>query len=174
MASDSATGFIKRNRPPRVNISYADPYESDKMVELPFVMGVMSDLSGNASEVEKEPVADREFTRVDQDSLDDYMESVSPGLSMRVENTLDPESDSKLGVSLNFKKMDDLSPGEIARQVPALAKLLEARTQLANLQRYMNGKSAAQDQIKALLEDPELMAALAERTPNPDSTEEED
>ena len=52
MASDSATGFIKRNRPPRVNISYADPYESDKMVELPFVMGIMSDLSGNASEVE--------------------------------------------------------------------------------------------------------------------------
>ena len=165
MASDSATGFIKRNRPPRVNISYADPYESDKMVELPFVMGVMADLSGNASEVEKAPVADREFTRIDQDTLDDYMESVSPGISMQVENTLDPDSDSKLGVKLDFKKMDDLSPGEVARQVPALAKLLEARTQLANLQRYMNGKAAAQDQIKALLEDPELMAALADRAP---------
>jgi type VI secretion system protein ImpB len=165
MASDSATGFIKRNRPPRVNISYADPYESDKMVELPFVMGIMSDLSGNASEVEKEPVSEREFTRVDQDSLDDYMDSVAPGISMQVDNTLDPESDSKLSVNLNFKKMEDLGPGEVARQVPALAKLLEARTQLANLQRYMNGKSAAQDQIKALLEDPELMAALAERTP---------
>jgi len=165
MASDSATGFIKRNRPPRVNISYADPYESDKMVELPFVMGIMSDLSGNASEVEKAPVADREFTRVDQDSLDDYMGSVAPGIAMQVENTLEPDSGTKMSVNLNFKKMDDLSPGEVARQVPALAKLLEARTQLANLQRYMNGKSAAQDQIKALLEDPELMAALAERTP---------
>ncbi|WP_298262192.1 type VI secretion system contractile sheath small subunit [uncultured Litoreibacter sp.] len=165
MASDSATGFIKRNRPPRVNISYADPYESDKMVELPFVMGIMSDLSGNASEVEKAPVAEREFTRVDQDSLDDYMDSVAPGIAMQVDNTLDPESGTKMSVNLNFKKMEDLSPGEVARQVPALAKLLEARTQLANLQRYMNGKSAAQDQIKALLEDPELMAALAERTP---------
>jgi len=172
MASDSATGFIKRNRPPRVNISYADPYESDKMVELPFVMGIMSDLSGNASEVEKDPVAEREFTRVDQDSLDDYMDSVAPGIAMQVDNTLDPDSDSKLSVNLNFKKMEDLSPGEVARQVPALAKLLEARTQLANLQRYMNGKSAAQDQIKALLEDPELMAALAERTPKGDEPEE--
>jgi len=172
MASDSATGFIKRNRPPRVNIAYADPYESDKMVELPFVMGIMSDLSGNASEVEKDPVAEREFTRVDQDSLDDYMDSVAPGIAMQVDNTLDPDSDSKLSVNLNFKKMEDLSPGEVARQVPALAKLLEARTQLANLQRYMNGKSAAQDQIKALLEDPELMAALAERTPKGDAPEE--
>lgn len=164
MASDSATGFIKRNRPPRVNIAYADPYESDKMVELPFVMGVMSDLSGNASEVEKAPVGEREFTRVDQDSLDDYMASVQPGISMQVENTLTPDSGDKMSVKLDFKKMEDLSPGEIARQVPALAKLLEARTQLANLQRYMNGKAAAQDQIKALLEDPELMAALAERS----------
>ncbi|WP_281857804.1 type VI secretion system contractile sheath small subunit [Litoreibacter halocynthiae] len=173
MASDSATGFIKRNRPPRVNISYADPYESDKMVELPFVMGIMSDLSGNASEVEKPPVSEREFTRVDQDSLDDYMDAVAPGIAMQVENTLEPDADTKLSVNLNFKKMDDLSPGEIARQVPALAKLLEARTQLANLQRYMNGKSAAQDQIKALLEDPELMAALAERTPKADDAADE-
>ncbi|MGL4310385.1 MAG: type VI secretion system contractile sheath small subunit, partial [Paracoccaceae bacterium] len=57
MSSDSATGFIKRNRPPRVMISYEDPYDSEKMVELPFVMGVMSDLSGNASKVEKAPMA---------------------------------------------------------------------------------------------------------------------
>lgn len=161
--SDSATGFIKRNRPPRVQISYADPIEANKQVELPFVMGVMSDLSGNASKVEKAPVAERDFTQVSQDTLDDYMASVAPGLAMNVENKLDPDQGGKLSVNLNFKKMADLSPGEIARQVPALASLLEARQQLANLQRYMNGKSAAQDQLKALLSDPKLMAALAER-----------
>lgn len=161
--ADSATGFIKRNRPPRVQISYADPIEANKQVELPFVMGVMSDLSGNASKVEKPPVSERDFTLVSQDTLDDYMESVSPGLALNVENKLDAEQGGKLSVSLNFKKMADLSPGEIARQVPALASLLEARQQLANLQRYMNGKSAAQDQLKQLLEDPQLMAALAER-----------
>ena len=162
-SSDSATGFIKRNRPPRVMISYADPIQADKQVELPFVMGIMSDLSGNASKVEKAPVADREFAQINQDTLDDYMESVAPGLALNVQNTLDPEQGGKLSVSLNFKKMADLSPGEIARQVPALASLLEAREQLANLQRYMNGKSGAQDQLKALLADPKLMAALNDR-----------
>lgn len=162
-SSDSATGFIKRNRPPRVMISYADPLNAEKQVELPFVMGVMSDLSGNASKVEKAPVAERDFSQINSDTLDDYMESVAPGLAINVENTLDPEQGGKLSVSLNFKKMADLSPGEIARQVPALATLLEAREQLANLQRYMNGKNGAQDQLKALLSDPKLMAALAER-----------
>lgn len=161
--ADSATGFIKRNRPPRVMISYADPIDANKQIELPFVMGVMSDLSGNASKVEKAPMADREFSLVSQDTLDDYMESISPGLAINVNNTLDPEQGGKLSVNLNFKKMADLSPGAIARQVPALATLLEAREQLANLQRYMNGKSGAQDQLKALLTDPKLMAALAER-----------
>jgi type VI secretion system protein ImpB len=163
MPSDSATGFIKRNRPPRVQISYADPHQSEKKVELPFVMALLSDLSGNASKVEKPPVVEREFTQISQDTLDDYMESVEPGLALTVPNRLDPEAGGKLSVSLSFRKMADLSPGEIARQVPALATLLEARQQLANLQRYMNGKSAAQDQLRALLSDPKLMSALEER-----------
>lgn len=164
MASDSATGFIKRNRPPRVNISYADPYQAQKNVELPFVMGVFSDLSGNASEVEKPAFADRNLTLVSQDNLDEYMESIEPGVSMSVPNKLTDEEGAKLGVSLKFKKMDDLSPGEIARQVPALNKLLEARQQLANLQRYMNGRVAAQDQLQDLLSDKDLMAAIGAKT----------
>ena len=169
MSSDSATGFIKRNRPPRVNISYADPYDSEKMVELPFVMGVLSDLSGNASKVEKAPVSERNFTDVTASTLDDYMASVSPGLSFNVENKLNGEG--RIGVNLEFNSMDDFGPAQVARQVPALAKLLEAREQLANLARYMNGKSKAQDHIRALLNDPELMAALAEANKTDDDTE---
>lgn len=171
MASDSASGFLKRNRPPRVNISYADPYDSEKMVELPFMMGVMADLSGNASPIEKDPVADRDFTDVTNSTLDDYVASVTPGLSFNVENTLDPDSTDRLGVNLEFSKMSDFGPAEIARQVPALNKLLEAREQLANLARYMNGKSKAQDHIRALLDDPDLMAALAERAGGDDEDE---
>lgn len=173
MASDSATGHIKRNRPPRVNISYEDPYDSEKMVELPFVMGVMSDLSGNASPVEKPAVGDRDFTDVTAATLDNYMASVKPGVSFAVENTLDPDSTDKLGVTLEFSEMTDLEPAAVARQVPPLKKLLEAREQLANLQRYMNGKAKAQDHIKALLNDPELMAALAERSAAEDGEAEE-
>lgn len=171
MASDSATGFIKRNRPPRVQIAYADPYDSQKQVELPFVMAIMSDLSGNASPVEKPPLADRDFVPVSQDNLDDFMESVEPGVALTVPNRLDPDAGDKLNVSLTFRKMADLSPAEVARQVPALRTLLEARTQLANLQRYMNGKVAAQDQLRALLSDPSLMAALDERRAAAKSTD---
>lgn len=162
MSSDKATDFIKRNRPPRVQISYEDPYDSEKMVELPFVMGVLSDLSGNASKVDKPPMEEREFTDVTASTLDSYMNSVSPGLSFNVENKLGT-GEGRLGIELEFHKMDDLGPTSIARQVPALRKLLEARQHLANLQRYMNAKPKAQDQIRALLNDPELMAALAER-----------
>ena len=162
MASDKSTDFLKRNRPPRVNISYEDPYDSEKMVELPFVLGVMSDLSGNASEVEKPDMEERDFVDVTAATLDDYMKSVAPGVSFNVENKLG-EGDGRMGVTLKFESMDDFNPAAVARQIPALKKLLEARQHLANLQRYMNSKPKAQDQIRKLLNDPELMAALAER-----------
>lgn len=161
MSSNSGSGFIKRNRPPRVQIQYQDPYDSEKMVELPFVMGVMSDLSGNNPGVEKEAMEERSFADVTKDTLDDYMASVQPGMTFMVGNKLDPESTDRMGVALRFEKMDDLEPAAIARQIPALRKLLEAREQLANLQRYMSAKPKAQDQIKKLLEDPELLAAMA-------------
>ena len=163
MASDKATDFIKRNRPPRVNISYEDPYDSEKMVELPFVMGVMSDLSGNSSKVEKAPVEERDFTDVTGATLDDFMASVQPGASFFVDNKLDEGSTEKMGVSLDFKSMDDFNPARVAEQVPALKKLMEARVHLANLQKYMSAKPKAQEQVKKLLSDPELLAALADQ-----------
>ncbi len=162
MASDKSTDFLKRNRPPRVNISYEDPYDSEKLVELPFVLGVMSDLSGNASEVDKPDMEERDFVDVTAATLDDYMKSVAPGVSFNVENKLG-DGEGRMGVSLKFESIDDFNPAAVARQVPALKKLLEARQHLANLQRYMNSKPKAQDQIRKLLNDPELMAALAER-----------
>jgi type VI secretion system protein ImpB len=163
-SADSGQRFIKRNRPPRVQISYEDPYDSQRQIELPFVMGVMSDLSGNASQVDKPSVADRKFADVDMDNVDKYMKSVAPAASFRVQNKLSgPDSTEKLGINLTFNSMDDFSPANVARQVPALKVLLEAREQLANLQRYMDGKVAAEEQIRKLLNDPKLMAALSER-----------
>ena len=97
------------------------------------------------------------------------MEAIEPGIAFKVANKLGDGSGEKLSVNLRFEKMDDFSPAAVARQVPALAKLLQARQQLANLLRYMDGKVAAEDQIKKLLNDPQLMEALKERMP--DSTE---
>ncbi|MBL3563068.1 type VI secretion system contractile sheath small subunit [Rhodovulum sulfidophilum] len=174
MSSNSGSGFIKRNRPPRVQIQYQDPYDSEKMVELPFVMGVMSDLSGNNPGVEKPAVEDRSFTDVTKDTLDDYMASVTPGVTFTVDNRLQPESGEKLAVNLQFEKMEDLEPAAVARQVPALRQLLEAREQLANLQRYMGTKPRAQEHIKRLLADPELMAALADSAARDDDASSDD
>jgi type VI secretion system protein ImpB len=169
--ADSGQKFIKRNRPPRVHITYEDPYDAEQKIELPFVMGVMSDLSGNASSVEKQDFAERKFLEFDMDNFEQRMASVAPGVAFRVENKLaEGEDKEKMSVQLNFKKMEDFSPAAVARQVPSLNKLLEAREQLANLLRYMDGKAAASDQIKALLKDPQLMEALKDKlgeTPKP-------
>jgi type VI secretion system protein ImpB len=172
MVSDSGQRFIRRNRPPRVHITYENPNNAEEKIELPFVMGVMADLSGNASPVEKEDMATRKFLDFDMDNFDKRMEAIAPAVQFRVDNKLgeEAEANEKLSVNLRFSKIDDLSPASVARQVPALAKLLEARTQLANLLRYMDGKVAAEGQIKKLLNDPQLMAALRSRSSDPSSS----
>jgi type VI secretion system protein ImpB len=146
-----------------VQSSYEDPYDSEKLVELPFVMGIMSDLSGNASTVEKPELDDREFRDVTGATFDTFMADVAPGAAFMVQNKLEPDSNTKLGVELHFSSMEDFNPARIAMQVEPLRKLLEARMQLANLQRYMAGKPKAMEQIEKLLADPELMAALSAR-----------
>lgn len=162
MASQSAQAFIKRNRPPRVHITYADPYDAEKQVEIPFVMGVMSDLSGNTPGKAKPDFADRTFLDIDMDNFESRMAAIEPGVSFRAENRLGDGGD-KLSVSLKFNKMDDFGPAAVARQVPSLAALLEARTQLANLLRYMDGKVGAEEALKKLLADPKLMELLKDR-----------
>ena len=163
MATDSGQKFIRRNRAPRVHITYEDPYDAERLIELPFVMGVMSDLSGNNSAVEKSRIEERKFLDFDMDNFDSRMAAIQPGITMRVANRLGDNPDEKMSVNLNFSKMSDLTPVAVARQVPATAKLLEAREHLANLLRYMDGKVAAEDQLKKLLADPQLMAALHDR-----------
>jgi type VI secretion system protein ImpB len=163
MATDSGQKFIRRNRAPRVHISYEDPYDAERLIELPFVMGVLSDLSGNNPGVEKTKIEDRKFLDFDMDNFDARMAAIEPGITMRVANKIGDNPDEKLSVNLRFDKMADFTPVAIARQVPATAKLLEAREQLANLLRYMDGKVGAEDQLKKLLADPQLMAALQQR-----------
>lgn len=163
MATDSGQKFIRRNRAPRVHITYEDPYDAERLIELPFVMGVLSDLSGNNPGVEKTKVEERKFLEFDMDNFDSRMTAIQPGVTARVANRLSDNPDEKISVNLRFNKISDFTPVAVARQVPALAKLLEAREQLANLLRYMDGKVAAEDQLKKLLADPQLMAALRER-----------
>jgi type VI secretion system protein ImpB len=171
-ADSSGQKFIRRVRPPRVHITYENPANAEEKIELPFVMGVLADLSGNAPGVEKDEVGHRKFLDIDMDNFEKRMEAISPGVSMRVENKLGTEPNEKLTVNLRFSKMADFSPAAVANQVSPLKKLLEARSQLANLLRFMDGKAAADRQLRKLLSDPQLMAALQKHLPNPDQAEE--
>jgi type VI secretion system protein ImpB len=154
----SSQKFIARNRAPRVQIEYdVELYGAQKKVQLPFVMGVMADLSGKPEE-QLPPVADRKFLEVDVDNFDARMKSMKPRVAFQVENTLTGEGN--LPVDITFESMDDFSPAAVARKVDGLNKLLEARTQLANLITYMDGKTGAEELIAKVLADPTLLNTL--------------
>ena len=166
MAKESSQKFIARNRAPRVQIEYdVETYGSEKKVNLPFVMGVLSDLSGQPVEP-LPPVAERKFLEIDIDNFDERLRSMKPRVAMQVKNTLTGEG--RIGVDMTFESMDDFSPAAIARKVEPLAKLLEARSQLRNLLTYMDGKSDAEKLVAKLLEDPALLGALASAPKQPD------
>ena len=164
MARESGQKFIRRVRPPRVHITYENPANAEEKVEIPFVMGVLADLSGNAPGVEKPEIVDRKLLEFDMDNLDSRIAAIQPGINFRVDNKLGENSGEKMAIELRFDKMADFEPTAVARQVPAVARLLEARMQLANLQRYVDGKAAAEGHLRKLLADPQLMQALKNRT----------
>ena len=165
MAKSSSQKFIARNRAPRVQIEYdVELYGAEKKVQLPFVMGVLADLSGKPSEP-LAPVADRKFLDIDVDNFDSRMKALKPRAAFQVPNTLTGEGN--INVELTFESMDDFSPAAVARKVDALNKLLEARQQLSNLITYMDGKSGAEELVSQLLQDPTLLRTLA-TTKNPD------
>jgi type VI secretion system protein ImpB len=159
MAKASSQKFINRNRAPRVQIEYdVELYGAQKKIELPFVMGVMADLSGKPAEA-LAPVADRKFLEIDVDNFDERMKSCKPRVAFQVPNTLTGEGN--MNVELTFQSMDDFSPAAVARKVDSLNKLLTARTELSNLLTYMDGKSGAEDLIAKLLNDQGLLKSLA-------------
>ena len=161
MGTTSSQKFVARNRAPRVQIEYdVELYGSKKKVQVPFVMGVMADLSGDVAEP-LPGVDERKFMAIDIDNFDERMKSMKPRVAISVPNTLTGQGN--LQVDLTFESMDDFSPAAVARKVDALSKLLEARTQLSNLVTYMDGKSGAEELISKVLNDPALLKSLADK-----------
>ncbi len=159
MAKESSQKFIARNRAPRVQIEYdVEVYGAEKKVQLPFVMGVLADLSGQPAEP-LAAVADRKFLEIDVDNFDERLKAMKPRVAVQVPNSLTGEGN--IAVDLTFESMDDFSPAAIARKVEPLRQLLEARGQLANLMTYMDGKTGAEELIAKLLSEPALMQSLA-------------
>jgi type VI secretion system protein ImpB len=157
--AQSSQKFIARNRAPRVQIEYdVELYGAEKKIQLPFVMGVLADLSGKPAEP-LPGVADRKFLDIDIDNFDSRMKAIKPRVAFQVPNTLTGEGN--MNVEITFENMDDFSPAAVARKVDALNKLLEARQELANLITYMDGKSGAEELISKVLQDPALLQSLA-------------
>jgi len=155
----SSQKFIQRNRAPRVQIEYdVELYGAQKKVDLPFVMGVMADLSGKPSDP-LAPVQDRKFLEIDAENFDERLKAMKPRVAFQVPNTLTGEGN--LNVDVTFESMEDFSPANLAKKVEPLRKLLEARTQLSSLLSYMDGKDGAEDLISKALSDPEVLKSLA-------------
>ncbi|BBE10057.1 type VI secretion protein [Mycoavidus cysteinexigens] len=170
MVKESSQKFIARNRAPRVQIEYdVEVYGAEKKVNLPFIAGVLSDLSGQPAEP-LPPVAERKLLEIDVDNFNERLKAIKPRVATRVANTLTGEGE--LSVELTFESMEDFSPAAIAKKVDTLRQLLEARTQLANLLTYMDGKTGAEELIANLLNDPALMQSLVSQAkPQPVSEE---
>jgi type VI secretion system protein ImpB len=163
----SSQKFIARNRAPRVQVEYdVELYGAEKTVNLPFIMGVMADLSGKPAEAAPS-LEERKFLDIDVDNFDDRLKAAKPRVAFQVPNTLTGEGN--ISVDLTFESMDDFSPAAVARKVDALNKLLQARTQLSNLLTYMDGKSGAEELVARMLQDETLLKALT-TAPKPENT----
>ncbi len=170
MAKSSSQKFIARNRAPRVQIEYdVEVYGAEKKIQLPFVMGVLADLSGKPEDA-LPPVAERDALEIDVDNFDARLKAIKPRVAFHVPNTLTGEGN--LPVDITFDSMDDFSPAAVASKVDGLKQLLEARTQLSNLITYMDGKTGAEELIGKIMNDPALLQALGS-TPKPSEEENE-
>jgi len=157
--AESVHDKLKRVRKPRVHITYDVETEGAVEVkELPFVMGVMGDFSGDPTEPLK-PLRDRKFIQIDRDNFDQVMQRMSPGLKLRVENTLKDDG-STLPVDLKFESMEDFEPGRIVQQVEPLRRLMETRTKLRDLMTKADSSEQLETLLEQVLQDSGQLEAL--------------
>jgi type VI secretion system protein ImpB len=157
---ESVQGKLSRVRKPRVHITYEVETEGATVVkELPFVVGVMGDFSGNPTEPLK-PLKDRKFVAIDRDSFDEVMKRMTPGVEMKVENTL-AEDGSELALKLKFSSIEDFEPAKIVEQVEPLRKLLDTRNRLRELMSAVDRADGLEGELEKLLQDAEALKKLA-------------
>lgn len=156
--ADSIHDRLKRVRAPRVNISYeVETGGAIELKELPFVMGILGDFTGQPEEPLKK-LKDRKFTEINPDNFDEVLANMKPHLAFRVDNKLtdDPEA-GQLGVDLRFRELDDFDPDQVAQQIPAIRKLLELRQQLADVRGSLQGNDKLEEILQATLTDQEKL-----------------
>ena len=157
--SDSIHDKLKRVRKPRVHITYdVDTNGAVQEKELPFVMGVMGDYSGDNTD-SKKALKDRKFSQIDRDNFNEVMNNVSPEVNMRVENTLQDDG-SEMSVNLDFKNMEDFEPQNIVENVDPLKKLMETRNKLRDLLTKADRSEDLENLLEEVLSSTDALAAL--------------
>ena len=160
MAREGTQKKLERVRPPRVNISYdVETGGAIEKKELPFVMGVLADLSGQPAEALPK-LKERKFVEVTPDNFDTVLKSMKPRVQYAVDNKLAPESNTKLAVDLTFESLDDFSPEAVAKRVGPLKDLLDLRTKLADLRGSLQGNEKLDEILQNTLNDTEAMRKL--------------
>ena len=156
---DSIHDKLKKVRKPRVHITYDVETEgAQETKELPFVVGVLGDFSGDPTE-ELKPLRDRKFVQIDRENFDQVMKRMSPGLKMRVENTLKGDG-SELPVNLRFDSLEDFEPGRVVQQVEPLRRLMETRNKLRDLMAKADGSEKLENLLEQVLQNGEQLDGL--------------
>lgn len=160
MANESTQKKLSRVRPPRVQITYdVEVGDAIETKELPFVLGVLGDYSGNP----KEPLPkmkERKFVEIDRDNFDDVLKGVKPRLQLRVDNQL-AKDDTQIGVELNFEKLEDFEPQRIVNQVEPLKKMLEIRTRLSDLRNKITGNDKLEELLDEIVRNTEKLKQIS-------------
>jgi type VI secretion system protein ImpB len=157
--SDSIHDKLKRVRKPRVHITYdVETNGALQQKELPFVMGVMGDYSGDNAE-NKKALKDRKFSQIDRDNFNEVMNNISPSLDLKVENTLESDG-SEVAVNLDFKSMEDFEPQNIVNKVDPLKKLMETRNKLRDLLTKADRSEELENILEEVLSSTDALAAL--------------
>ena len=160
MGSESVHDKLRRVRKPRVHITYEVETEGAVVVkELPFVVGVMGDFSGNPTEKLK-PLKDRKFVQIDRDNINDVMKRMTPGLNLKVQNTLKGDG-SEMGVQLKFESMEDFEPANVVKQVDPLRKLLDTRDKLRDLLTKVDRSEDLENLLEGVLKNTDELKRLA-------------
>ena len=163
MARESTQHKLDRVRSPRVHITYdVEIGDAIEMKELPFVMGVLADLSGKPDEPLPR-LRDRKFVEIDRDNFNEVMKGMKPRLAFRVDNKL-TDDDTKLGVELRFQNIDDFSPERVAEQVEPLKKLIEVRQQLKGLLAKTDGNDRLAERLQEIINNTEKLQQLGQET----------
>jgi type VI secretion system protein ImpB len=163
MARESTQHKLDRVRSPRVHITYdVEIGDAIEMKELPFVMGVLADLSGKP-EAPLPRLRDRKFVEIDRDNFNDVLKGMKPHLAFRVDNKL-TDDDTKLGVELRFQNLDDFSPERVAEQVEPLKKLMEVRQQLKGLLAKTDGNDRLAERLQEIISNTEKLQQLGHET----------